>query len=331
MIYVEIPSMDGAILSYTYLKVHEDKLMEMTNRALRNNSISTTMAVNGSFTVDSYILDDNPSTMFNIVSTSSPPAKIPTFDDVSMTKAIVYGAMFVISFVGNVATLIQMYRMRRRKSTINTLIVNLALADLLVTFFCIAGEAAWAATVQWYGGDLVCKSVKYMQVFALYLSTYITVAISLDRCIAILDPMRRNGATLRVRTMILLAWGFSALFSIPQVSFCFLLSSFRLSISPSKINEGVVVSTCVANPRGPIDKKQWGPPKSMIGFWCSFLGPRTLSTLCTRLLRPWWCHGCFSTPTPLHWRLECSLISKLLVVMNRTEQNRTITFKVIVW
>ena len=232
MIYVEIPSMDGAILSYTYLKVHEDKLMEMTNRALRNNSISTTMAVNGSFTVDSYILDDNPSTMFNIVSTSSPPAKIPTFDDVSMTKAIVYGAMFVISFVGNVATLIQMYRMRRRKSTINTLIVNLALADLLVTFFCIAGEAAWAATVQWYGGDLVCKSVKYMQVFALYLSTYITVAISLDRCIAILDPMRRNGATLRVRTMILLAWGFSALFSIPQVSFCFLLSGFRLSISP---------------------------------------------------------------------------------------------------
>ncbi|KAI8789866.1 gonadotropin-releasing hormone receptor, partial [Biomphalaria glabrata] len=53
-------------------------------------------------------------------------------------------------------------------------------------------------------------------VFALYLSTYITVAISLDRCVAVLDPMRRNEAAHRVRLMISFAWIFSALFSIPQ-------------------------------------------------------------------------------------------------------------------
>ncbi|XP_025077744.1 gonadotropin-releasing hormone receptor-like isoform X2 [Pomacea canaliculata] len=140
----------------------------------------------------------------------------PTFNEVSLTKAVVFGVMFVISFIGNTATLMQMYRLRRRKSTINTLIVNLALADLLVTFFCIAGEAIWAATVQWLAGTFTCKLVKYMQVFALYLSTYITVAISLDRCVAILDPMRRNGATYRVRVMIGLGWVFSAIFSIPQ-------------------------------------------------------------------------------------------------------------------
>ncbi|KAL8562697.1 hypothetical protein ACOMHN_011268 [Nucella lapillus] len=54
------------------------------------------------------------------------------------------------------------------------------------------------------------------EVFALYLSTYITIAISLDRCIAILDPMRRQGAAQRVRVMMLVAWGCSAIFSIPQ-------------------------------------------------------------------------------------------------------------------
>ncbi|CAG5119098.1 unnamed protein product, partial [Candidula unifasciata] len=140
----------------------------------------------------------------------------PTFSSTSLTKIVFFGTMFVISLVGNVATLIQMRRLRRRKSTINTLIVNLALADLLVTFFCTAGEAAWAVTVQWLAGDAMCKLVKYMQVFSLYLSTYITVAISLDRCVAILDPMRRNGASQRVRIMILFAWIFSALFSIPQ-------------------------------------------------------------------------------------------------------------------
>ncbi|XP_050400704.1 gonadotropin-releasing hormone receptor isoform X2 [Patella vulgata] len=140
----------------------------------------------------------------------------PQFDDISMTKSVVFGTMFVISFFGNTATLIQMYRMRHRKSTINTLIVNLAIADLLITFFCLSGEGIWAATVQWYGGVAMCKIVKYVQVFSLYLSTYITVAIGLDRCVAILDPMRRKSAPTRVRTMIILAWFFSALFSIPQ-------------------------------------------------------------------------------------------------------------------
>ncbi|XP_055898530.1 gonadotropin-releasing hormone receptor-like isoform X3 [Biomphalaria glabrata] len=141
----------------------------------------------------------------------------PKFTTASLTKAVVFGVMFLISFVGNVATLVQMRRLRRRKSTINTLIVNLALADLLVSFFCIAGDSVWAATVQWLAGNIVCKLFKYMQVFALYLSTYITVAISLDRCVAVLDPMRRNEAAHRVRLMISFAWIFSALFSIPQI------------------------------------------------------------------------------------------------------------------
>lgn len=88
----------------------------------------------------------------------------PHFDDASLTKIIVLSIMFVVSLIGNVATLIQMRRLRRRKSTINTLIVNLAVADLLVTFFCIAGDAVWVATVQWLAGNIICKVFKFMQV-----------------------------------------------------------------------------------------------------------------------------------------------------------------------
>ncbi|RUS73001.1 hypothetical protein EGW08_019233 [Elysia chlorotica] len=153
----------------------------------------------------------------NVTNTSDMEYDLPpTFTAVMLTRCIIFVIMFVISFIGNVATLVQMRRLRRRKSTINTLIVNLALADLLVTFFCIAGDTAWVITVQWLAGNVMCKFVKYMQVFALYLSTYITVVISLDRCVAILDPMRRNGAAQRVKIMVCFAWIFSALFSIPQ-------------------------------------------------------------------------------------------------------------------
>jgi gonadotropin-releasing hormone receptor len=142
---------------------------------------------------------------------------MPTFTQMSLVKTVVLSLMFVISLIGNTATLIQMYRMRRRKSTIYTLILHLATADLVVTFFCFVTEAVWSSTIQWYAGNVACKLVKFLQVFGLYLSTYIIVIISIDRCFAILDPMSRNKAPRRVRTMIAGAWLLSALFSLPQV------------------------------------------------------------------------------------------------------------------
>lgn len=142
---------------------------------------------------------------------------MPTFTQMSLIKTVILSLMFVISLIGNTATLVQMYRMRRRKSTIYTLILHLATADLVVTFFCFVTDAVWASTVQWYAGNIACKTVKFLQVFGLYLSTYITVIVSIDRCFAILDPMSRNKAPKRVRMMIAFAWVLSALFSLPQV------------------------------------------------------------------------------------------------------------------
>ncbi len=141
----------------------------------------------------------------------------PTFTEMSLVKTVVLSVMFVISLAGNSATIAQLYRLRRRKSTINTLILHLAIADLIVTFFCNVTDAAWASTIQWYAGNCMCKIVKFVQVFGLYLSTYIIVIISLDRCCAILDPIGRNQAPARVRFMLLAAWVCSALFALPQV------------------------------------------------------------------------------------------------------------------
>lgn len=149
--------------------------------------------------------------------TASTPPQPPTFQD-SLVKTVLLILLFIISFIGNTATLIQMYRVRKRRSTINTLIVNLAVADLIVTFFCMAAEAIWALTVQWVAGIAMCKMLRFIQGTGLLLSTYITVVISLDRCCVIIDPISRNKAPQRVKIMIIMSWFLSALFSIPQVS-----------------------------------------------------------------------------------------------------------------
>jgi len=56
-----------------------------------------------------------------------------------------------------------------------------------------------------------------VQVFGLYLSTYIVVIISIDRCIAILDPISKNRGPHRVKIMIGIAWILSTVLSLPQV------------------------------------------------------------------------------------------------------------------
>ncbi|KAL8615059.1 hypothetical protein ACOMHN_013593 [Nucella lapillus] len=138
---------------YILLEGHAQKRPEeMTSKTLKDTDY--VISENGSFLQ----FDEFGGNFSNVSQRSA-----PTFNEVSLMKAVVFGVMFVISFVGNTATLAQMYRLRRRKSTINTLIVNLAIADLLVTFFCIAGEGVWSGTVQWLAGNITCKVVKYMQ------------------------------------------------------------------------------------------------------------------------------------------------------------------------
>lgn len=154
-------------------------------------------------------------------STLEPPDEPPRFNEISIIKTIILSLMFVVSLTGNTLTLVQIGCRSRtcgpRRSTIHQLIVHLSIADLIVTFFCNVTDAVWASTVQWYGGTWTCKLIKYVQLFGLYLSTYIVVVIGLDRCFAILDPLGRNHSRVRVRVMTITAYSLSALFSLPQV------------------------------------------------------------------------------------------------------------------
>lgn len=112
-------------------------------------------------------------------------------------KVVVLSLMGFFSLVGNIATIwnIQKNRASRRAlrhscSAIYALILHLSVADILVTFFCIIGEALWSYTVQWIAGEFVCKLVKILQMFALYLSTNVLVLIGIDRWVAVKYPMK---------------------------------------------------------------------------------------------------------------------------------------------
>ncbi|XP_076748860.1 corazonin receptor [Xylocopa sonorina] len=135
-------------------------------------------------------------------------------------KVIVLAVMAVLSFVANVITIYSITRNRRRQhswSAVYALILHLAVADLLVTVFCIGGEAVWTYTVAWIWGNVACKVFKFLQVFSLYLSTFVLVLIGVDRFFAVRYPMKGFNTTDRCLKSVVVAWILSSILAAPQV------------------------------------------------------------------------------------------------------------------
>ena len=105
--------------------------------------------------------------------TATAALETPRATELSVMQTVILSIMFVVALIGNAATLARMYRMRRRRSTINLLITHLATADLVVTFFCNITEAVWTSTVQWLAGNAACKIIKFMQVASRLVHSFI--------------------------------------------------------------------------------------------------------------------------------------------------------------
>lgn len=143
----------------------------------------------------------------------------PILTDEAEIRVIVLAVMTVLSLFGNVTTMISLSRDKRlSRSTVYTLINQLAVSDLFVTFACLLTETVWTYTVEWRAGNAMCKIIKYLQVFSLYVSTFVLVLIGLDRFVAVRYPLRHNEIHRRCGYGIAFVWILSGVLSIPQVS-----------------------------------------------------------------------------------------------------------------
>ncbi|XP_049766145.1 gonadotropin-releasing hormone receptor-like [Schistocerca cancellata] len=149
---------------------------------------------------------------------TQPPATAARTAGAAPTHAPLSGGDDARGLSRNAATIASIRRRpARQPSAVYALILHLSAADLLVTVFCIAGEAAWSYAVQWLAGNAACKLFKFAQVFSLYLSTFILVLIGIDRFVAVRYPMRALGTAKRLSRLIAFVWVLSMLLSIPQM------------------------------------------------------------------------------------------------------------------
>ncbi|XP_032673500.1 gonadotropin-releasing hormone receptor isoform X2 [Odontomachus brunneus] len=145
----------------------------------------------------------------------------PKLTDSVYFKVIVLAVMSVLSLACNLATIYSIRKNRRKQrvcSTIYTLLLHLSVADLLVTVFCMAGDAIWSYNVAWLWGNVACKLFKFLQMFSLYLSTFVLVLIGVDRFVAVRYPMKGLSKNQRCSRFVLFVWILSFVLATPQIA-----------------------------------------------------------------------------------------------------------------
>lgn len=133
---------------------------------------------------------------------------------------VAYTAVFVVGVVGNCCVLRVVSRNASMKnSAFHALLVNLAVADLMVIVFCLPVTLVGHLFGPWILGLFVCKSVSYLQGVSVCASVNTLMAISIDRYYAICYPMKRQISLRACRVVIGLIWVFSLTITLPWTFF----------------------------------------------------------------------------------------------------------------
>ncbi|XP_039264520.2 gonadotropin-releasing hormone receptor-like isoform X1 [Styela clava] len=138
------------------------------------------------------------------------------FDKTQLARVIVTWIMFLISAVGNSFVLFCVCR-KSRTSHVHLIMLHFAVADLAFTFLVMPKDAMWNSTMQWLGGDVLCRICQMSAQMGMYISSFMVVVTALDRCCSILLPMANSATKQRRRTKYLVggAWILSILSAIP--------------------------------------------------------------------------------------------------------------------
>lgn len=151
--------------------------------------------------------------------TISPPGEgVVVPRDIQVGVTVVAVTTFILAGIGNSLVIYIVCTVNQMKSSTNTLIANMAVADLLMTIdipYILKWVYVWNGWFGTFMGTALCKFFHSAQVGSLAASVFSLVAISLDRSFGILFPMRTIMTRNVVRFAIAAIWLGALALSIP--------------------------------------------------------------------------------------------------------------------
>ncbi|XP_075210826.1 orexin receptor type 2-like [Lycorma delicatula] len=106
-------------------------------------------------------------------------------DASSILIILFYIPLFLTAASANTLVIIVVIKYHCMRSVTNYFLVNLSVADLLVTFICMPMAVAQTITGLWIYGEAMCKLTSYLQGVSVGASVFTISAMSIDRYLAV--------------------------------------------------------------------------------------------------------------------------------------------------
>ncbi|XP_031767015.1 tachykinin-like peptides receptor 99D isoform X1 [Galleria mellonella] len=130
---------------------------------------------------------------------------------------VLFAGMVVVATVGNLVVIWIVLANKRMRSVTNYFLVNLSVADAMVSTLNVTFNFTYMLYSDWPFGHFYCKFCQFIAVLSISASVFTLMAISIDRYVAIMSPLRpRLGkrATLGIAAAI---WAGSSVISSPNL------------------------------------------------------------------------------------------------------------------
>ncbi|KAI3357830.1 hypothetical protein L3Q82_016213 [Scortum barcoo] len=143
----------------------------------------------------STVTDSYPSIVWPVASVSPAGTNVtnPERDALlAVAEVVVLAVILVMALLGNGLVLVVLLRRRRHHNPLHQFMLNLCLADLVVALFQVLPQLVWEAKGRFTAPDFLCRLVKYLQVLGMFASSYMIVAMTMDRHYAICCPLQAH-------------------------------------------------------------------------------------------------------------------------------------------
>ncbi|XP_068630674.1 neuropeptide FF receptor 2-like [Battus philenor] len=127
-----------------------------------------------------------------------------------------YVPIILLSLIANILLIVVAVKCNYTKNVTNIFLVNLSVADLLVTGICMPIQLSKAITLVWFYGETVCKIANYIQGVAVAASVFTLTAMSVDRWLSIApEPRLRPPGRRQAVILLTLLWLAAMVMFIP--------------------------------------------------------------------------------------------------------------------
>ncbi|XP_069611610.1 G-protein coupled receptor 83-like isoform X1 [Ranitomeya imitator] len=129
---------------------------------------------------------------------------------------VAYSVIFIISLFGNILVCHVVIKNKRMQSATSLFIVNLAVADIMITLLNTPFTLVRFVSSTWVFGKLMCHVSRFVQYCSVHVSVLTLTAIALDRHQVIMHPLKPRMSTVKGIISIIVIWFMASGFSLPH-------------------------------------------------------------------------------------------------------------------